>query len=50
LHFESRAGVRVAYVTCKDGDRPILAMTPDGMGMDHDLWLTHYEGDWRIFR
>jgi hypothetical protein len=50
LHFESRAGGRVAYVTCKDGDRPILCVTPDGMGMDHDLWLTHYEGDWQIFR
>jgi hypothetical protein len=50
LHFESCAGGRVAFVTRKNGERPILALTPDGQGMHHDLWLTHFEGAWQIFR
>jgi hypothetical protein len=50
LHFESCAGGRVAFVTRKDGGRPILALTPDGQGMHHDLWLTYHEGAWQIFR
>jgi hypothetical protein len=50
LVFESCAGGRVAYVTRKDGGRPISAHAPDGAGMIHDLWLTHYQGRWQIFR
>jgi len=50
LRFESCAGGRVAYVTRRDGERPIQALTPEGHGLYHDLWLTYHEGAWRVFR
>ena len=50
LQFESRADGRVAYITRRDGGFPIEVFTPDGQGMQHDLWLTQDNGMWRIFR
>ncbi len=50
LVFEPCADGRVAFVTRSDGGKPIVALSPDGGGMDHDLWFTWHRGAWRLFR
>lgn len=51
LHFEPRAGGRVALVTGWD-DRPVLeAIAEDhpGLALRANLLLTQHDGNWRIF-
>jgi hypothetical protein len=50
LHFEARAGGRVAQVTRHDG-RPVLdamVVSPLGQRIRGDLLLTQHEGRWRV--
>lgn len=55
LHFESRAGGRVAYVTRADGSAPVeaIAEEPDELGftlrMAPDVRMTMVDGAWRLF-
>ena len=51
LHFEPRAGGRVAHVTRADGGYAITAVAQDDpkRRLRTDLLFTQYAGEWRIF-
>jgi hypothetical protein len=51
LHFEPRAGGRVAHVTRSDGGYVLAAVAQDDprRRLQTDLLFTQYAGDWRIF-